>query len=145
MADLAKNLLPVMASGRALIESLGFRTNSLTVVLRTWPSGQPGVGAPTDAPTEITPKPKIRQISLREVSSSGGQYEAGDLLVTKITPYDATTYPSGYTPEVLVPPIAATDRGIERLYVVEGPLAGTYRLVEFRRDRALGYSLVLRV
>lgn len=144
MATLRTNLLPVINNGRKIVDGLGFRTSDVSVVTRLWPSGTRGVPSETDYVDStvtplVNPRPKVRQITSREIASSGGMYEDGDLRVDKLTPKFAA---GGYLPEEIAP--IAPDKGTEILYLVTGPLAGEYRRINSNLDRALGYSLTLR-
>lgn len=143
MATLRQNLLPVINNGRKIIDGLGFRTSDVSVVTRLWPSGRRG--DPDDSSYGdtvlplVNPRPKVRQVSSREIAGSGGTYQDGDLRVDKLTPKFAA---GGYTLDEIAP--VADDEGVEILYVVTGPLAGEYRRINSNADRALGYSLTLR-
>ncbi len=119
------------------------RTNALTIRRRTW-SGLPGaVGSvPTDVDLAVTPRPKIRELSLREVSGSGGRFEAGDLRVGPFTPAYAVPTTGGYTPEQLKP--TTTSPNVEALYIVTGPNAGTYSLVDLDTSRPTQYTMTVR-
>ncbi len=123
---------------------MGLRPNGFAIVVRTWASGAVGKGTFTDSTLPIAPNPKMREVSTRELASSGGVYEQGDLLVGPFTPaYDGPP-PGGYTPAQLDPPLSPADRGVEVIYVVIGPDAGQYRRITATRDRAMRYMLVLR-
>ena len=119
------------------------RTNTLTIRRRTW-SGLPGAvdSVPTDVDLTLSPRPKIRELSLREVSSSGGRFEAGDIRVGPITPAYTVPAAGGYTPEQLKP--TTTLASIEALYIVTGPNAGTYSLVDLDTSRATQYMMTVR-
>ncbi|WP_438029007.1 hypothetical protein [Sorangium sp. So ce233] len=122
--------------------------NSLTVVTRTWWSGRVGDGDYEDAGLTLSPNPDVREVSSREIASSGGLYKPKDLRVGHITPYHAGPPAGGYTPEQLAPTFAAVrPRGEpvrEVFYRVEGPLAGEYERVEGRFGEPFEYVLVLR-
>jgi hypothetical protein len=135
--------------------ALRMHQNALTVVVRTWASGDPGApnaaGAPNpdyiDGGTPIVhdgQNPHLRQLRLSEVAGSGGAYREGDVRVGAITPYNATTNPSGFTPQQLRPLPAPGTAGVEVIYQVTGPLGGEYALVEFLGDRPMRYELILR-
>jgi len=138
---LREKLLPVLQNKRAFIESLGLRPNALTIRKRTH-IGTPGVDAYIDEDLVITPKPRVREVSTREISGSGGRYAAGDLRIDKITPqYTDATGTHGYTPAQIDPTIAT--RGVDVIYLITGTLAGDYALVDANVDRNFGYSLVV--
>lgn len=132
------------------------RPNAVTRRLRTWASGRLGDPMPatsgvdyTDADIPLAPTPKVRALSAREIASSGGRYEDGNLVVGPITPAytvtacctSATETSGGYTVEQL-DPVITTD-GVELIYLVDGPNAGEYYLHEVRRDRSMRYELVI--
>lgn len=126
------------------MDDLGFRTSDVSVVTRLWPSGRRGDPDETSFIDTailplINPRPKVRQVSSREIAGSGGTYQDGDLRVDKLTPKFAA---GGYTINELAP--ISPDEGTEILYVVTGPLAGEYHRINSNADRALGYSLTLR-
>ncbi len=137
--SLRSDLLPTFQATRVLINDLGFRTNNLTISTKTWASGRPGVGSATYSSITITPPPKIREVSAREIASSGGRYQEGDLRVTKITPAFSG---GGYTPAQIRPTTVTS--GVEVLYVVAGPSAGDYRLVDSDFSKNFGYELTIR-
>ena len=118
--------------------TLDLRTNTLTIRTRTWP-GDRGIDVPNDSDLEILPRPLVRRVSTNEVASSGGRFEQGDLRVTAITPaYDG----GGYTVDQIVP--TAPDDTVEILYIVTGPNAGEYALVDQDVSKPLRYTLTLR-
>lgn len=138
---LREDLLPVVNdAARQLMVDLGLRTHTLTVRLKTWASGRIGLPHDDDANVDllITPAPKIREVSSREIASSGGAFQQGDLLVTKITPDYAG---GGYTPAELAP---AADGSQEIIYLVAGPNAGEYTLAGSDFSRNFEYRLTLR-
>lgn len=137
---LRDSLLPVFESTRELMDNLGLRTNALTIEVRTWPGppGARGTSATTTATRAITPPPRVRTLSTHDVASSGGRYEDGDLRADKITPKWAS---GGYEPAELRPTVTKNQ---EVVYVITGPNAGDYHLIDLGTDRNFGYSLVLR-
>lgn len=136
------------------------RPNVVTVVVRTWTSGKVESPWPAEADVDyiddpstlLTPTPKVRRVTSGEIAGSGGLYEQGDLIVAPITPFyeiedfdglsvQVTT--GGYTPEQLDPVV--TDRkGVQKLWILEGPNGGTFRLIDLRRDRSFRYEAVIR-
>lgn len=133
---------------RGIPGAMGLRPNTLSVVTRTHSLTRLGDGD-TDETALVIETPggnsyKVRDVSSREVSESGGAYEVGDIVVGPITPAYAGPPAGGYTPEQLRPTVEAGTRGTEIVYVVTGPNAGEYSHVETRVDRSLRYELVLR-
>lgn len=140
--SLRTDLLPVMADCRGIIDDLGFRTCRVAIVTRTWTGGRPGypdAQAYTDSTTAITPSPRVRIVSSREISQSGGLYQDGDVRVDKITPAFST---GGYSQAQVAP--SPDSEAVEVFYFVTGAITGTFALVSSSFDRALGYSVVIR-
>lgn len=121
------------------------RPHQLTIITRTWSGGYKGTGTATESAVLLPPHFPIRQVSTREIASSGGRYELGDVAVDNITPEyidprDGQT--KGFNPNVLNPVV--TRNGIEIVYRIAGPHAGDYQLVELQSWRPYSYRLVLR-
>lgn len=137
--------------GRPILEDLGFRPNALTVVVREESQVDPDTSALVPGTTisslDITPRPRVRTMGMREVNESGGRYQMGDLRVDKVTPEYPGPPPGGYSLEQIAPDLedfGGLAGGQECIYVVTGALAGEYVRVDFGRDRSLGWSLTLR-
>jgi hypothetical protein len=82
---LRDDLIPVVDEMRELVDDLGLRRNTVETRLRTWSGGELGLGTPTDVDTELDPKPKVAEPSPWLLESSGGKYESGDLIVSRIS------------------------------------------------------------
>src|SRR5437016_3334282 len=74
-------------------DGFDIRPSRLSIITRTWAAGHrgspaPSPGAPSyvDVVLDLPQVYAVRQLSTREVASSGGTYETGDLLVGPITP-----------------------------------------------------------
>jgi len=136
------NLLKVADAGRALAGPGGLdqRTNQVTVRTRTWSGDFVGLGTPTDSDLILPAIYPVKQVSTREVSSSGGLYEMGDIIVNHITPSDGESV--GFTPMQLKPSV--TSSSVEIIYIVTGSHAGEYSLQELRTYRPYSYTMVLR-
>lgn len=88
------DVLSAFAEGRSVAEELGLRRFRVYLRRRTWRSGaaapwaasRPGVGYPCDVEVLVTPAPKVADVSVRHIASSGGTYRDGDLFLSKITP-----------------------------------------------------------
>lgn len=82
---LAADLIPVVDSARTLIQALGFRVRS--VVVRTTTRAGAGIAAvatETHSDLTLTPRPRVRRM-LQNESRAAGLYEAGDLVVDRIS------------------------------------------------------------
>ena len=92
--NLRDEVLDAFAEGRGVAEELGLRRFHTYVRRRTWRSGSslpwstsaPGRGYPCDAEVLLTPAPKVEDVSVRMIASSGGTFQAGDIRLSKITP-----------------------------------------------------------
>jgi len=138
---LRTDLLPVVDELRALAGPSGFdvRTSQLTVRTRTWAGGRRGLGPVTDSDLDLAQSYKIREVSTREIASSGGLFEMGDIKVGPITPTDVSG--GGYTEAQLAP---EGQTGTEVVYVVTGDLAGEYARVELNKSKPFSWYLTLR-
>jgi hypothetical protein len=133
------NIIRALASPTTLGGGQGLDVwiNTLSIITRTWP-GKPGEGTPTDSVLTLTPNPELREVSAREVASSGGRYKDGDIVAENITPAHVG---GGYTPEQLKPTVAAPTGQI--IYRITGPLAGDYRLANLNVEDPFEYVLTL--
>ena len=138
--SLRDELLPVVNDARALVDELGLRLFDVRVEVRAWSGPRVGSGVLTTLSTlSLDPRPRVRDVSAREVASSGGTLRSGDRRITGITPAHTG---GGYTPEQLRPAITGPQ---ERVYVLTGA-DGTseWELVDASFDRPFGHELVLR-
>lgn len=124
-------------------------TSQLQIVTRVWAGGQPQAdGGHTDTPLDIVGPDgqaayRARQLTVREVASSGGRFREGDVRVGPITPaYNDGSSSGGYTIAQLRPD--APDDATEILYMLTGGIDGTFALLELRSDRPFQYTLILR-
>jgi hypothetical protein len=144
-------MLPVFDRLRAKTGPTGFdiRPTSLTVVTRRWTSGLVGVEpsdlvspAFTDSRLELPSVFKVRQMSTREIASSGGRYEAGDAKLGPITPaYTKADGSQGGVSEAQLKPDG--DEGTEIVYVLAGAHAGEYALIALVSTAPFAWWLVL--
>jgi hypothetical protein len=144
-------MLPVFDRLRAKTGPSGFdiRPTSLTIVTRAWTSGTVGVepddpkATPyVDTRLELPTVYKVRQVTTREIASSGGRYETGSVRVGPITPaYVNADGSQGGVSELQLKPLG--DEGTEILYVLSGAHAGEYALVALESTAPFGWWLVL--
>lgn len=100
------------------------------------------------APLVLTPA-KVRHVTTREIASSGGRFEEGDVIVGPITPAYTTDSGSsgGYTEAQLRPTVE--EQGIEVIYRLASQpgdasgVTGDYQMIEFKRDRSMHFLMVL--
>lgn len=114
----------------------------LTIRTRIWGSGTIGEGSPTDSDLILPQKFKVRSVTNREVSGSGGRYELGDVRVSGITQRPSDENVTGYTVEQLAPVSGAPN--VEVIYILSGPMAGEYTRVELNYYKLLSASLIIR-
>lgn len=137
------DVLPDLDGARAEVDATGLRRYAVTIRTRTWSGGAPGVGTATNSDLPITPRPRVRDLSAREVASSGGTFSAGDMRLDRITPRYTTPTTGGYTPEQLNPPVSAANQDVVVVLTGDdGVMLATVVAVNF--DRSFGYSLVVR-
>jgi hypothetical protein len=149
--SLRTRMLPVFDRLRALTGPSRFdiRPSSLTIVTRTWASGtvgvepsDPNVPPFTDSRLELPAVYKARQVTTREIASSGGRYEAGDVKVGPITPaYTAADGTAGGVSEAQLKPDGGD--GAEIVYELVGAHAGEYSLLGLVTTAPFGWWLVL--
>lgn len=118
--------------------------NKLTIVVRVWHGTRiGGAGGFTDSKLELVDRPRVKQLTTREIASSGGRYEAGDLRVQHLTPSNGAGV--GYTVEQLAPPIeGVAAQRTQVLYLLEGPHRGTYRRIALETTSDVSWHIVLR-
>lgn len=134
--NLRIDLIPVVDAGRTLVDSLGFRQRTVTLRVRTWAGGRPGSGSHTDVDTVLTPRPKVAEPPARMVHDAPGMYEAGDVIVSKI---------SGSYDEQDINP-AASD-GVEVYWLVKDAVGGRireYKIVGAPKNLSFGFTVQLR-
>lgn len=68
-----------------LVDCFERRLHRILVRTRTWSGTQTGQGTATDVDLELTPRPKVRIPEPRATTNEGGEYERGDLVVSKIS------------------------------------------------------------
>ncbi len=145
-------MLPVFDRLRGLTGPSRFdiRPTSLSVVTRRWASGAIGV-EPDDGATvpfsddrlDLAAVYKVRQVTTREIASSGGRYETGDVKVGPITPaYTNADGSTGGVTEAQLKPVVA-DGATEILYELRGAHAGEYALLGLMTTSPFGWWVVL--
>jgi hypothetical protein len=139
---LRDNLLPVANTLRAKAEAFGVRRYSVTVRQRTWSGGRPGLGTMTPTDLTLSPRPRVRAVSSREIAASGGTFTQGDLRIGPITPSNGAGV--GYTAAQLAPDVSSANGDV--MYVLVGDDGTTVaRLVDRPSvDRSLGWFVVVR-
>jgi hypothetical protein len=134
------SLLPIADSVRKIRGALDMAMLQLTIITRVWSGGYRDSGTPVDTPLVISAWYKSREVSSREVASSGGNYEKEDIVLGPITPNGGGA--SGFTLAQLIPEV--TTNGTEIIYRLSGVHAGDYMLVDSQTTRPFRYMLILR-
>ena len=150
---LRTRMLPVFDRLRALTGPTRFdiRPTSLSIITRRWASGTAGVEpddptapAYSDARLDLPAIYKVRQVTTRELASSGGRYEAGDVRVGPITPaFDSADGSTGRARRRSSSPYRRTS-GREILYELVGAHAGEYALLGLETTAPFGWRVTLR-
>lgn len=156
MGALIPSFRPTLDLVRGVPNLLGLRPTAVTIETRVWAGGRIGRStktvqrqlqlAPPPASGDVqgpTPYYKVRQVTQREIASSGGRYEQGTVVIGPITPYytrpDGTT--GGFLEADLNPVI--TSQGTEVVYVLTAVdtvgINGEYVLVDLERDSGLHF------
>lgn len=137
-------LLPVVDKLRALRGPGKFdiETIALTIIVQTWDGGFRGSGNVTVNSTLALPQRyKIRQPSMKEISSLGGEFRDGIIVVDPITPAYTGLGGGGYTPAQLFPIVTAN--GQEVIYRLTGDTSGDFGRLTFEAVRPFRYKLFL--
>jgi hypothetical protein len=118
------------------------RKTSVVVRTRTWSGDRPGEGVSVDNDLALPGYVNIREISAKEIASSGGRFRVGDLEIGPITPpYSVATGSGGISGAELRPSPAPN---AEVFFVLTGELSGEYKLVKAMTTGALSYRVVAR-
>lgn len=133
MATLRENVLPVVNTGRQIVDDLGFRLFTVAIVARTWDSGKARVGDPTDSTVTLSPSPKVKEND-----------DGVTLIIGPITPEFSS---GGYDPDDLRPADVA---GAETYWTVTGPFASGYATakcvpVHIDTSKPLRYMVTVKI
>jgi hypothetical protein len=144
-----EDFLPVVDWGRGLLDAaFGLRRYDVVMVVTTWSGALPGDG--TASPAVETPivvagsrRPKVEQLTQRDIVASGGLYQEQDLRVGPLTP----AFTSGGLDVTAFDP-AAVGPSTEVLFRLTGPgtpaTGALYRKVGQSVEKNFHYSFVLR-
>ena len=143
-------LLPALAAVDTIRGQLDLAPTTVTIMLRTWSGGLRGRGQSSDATLAVLPPVEIRPISEKEVASSGGRFESGDVRVGPIRPTytNPNGSPGGFTQAMLDPAVARN--GVDAIYrltqtdTTGSGIAGDYQLITMHNEDPIEMTLVLR-
>ncbi len=150
-----QDMIPIAVDVDSIRGDLDAAPTRVDIITRTWSEGQRGKGDPTESILYLgrgddPPCIPVRHVSTREIASSGGRYEEGDIRIGPIRPQgfdDIDQVFVGFTQSQLNPPI--DQEGIEVIYRLTPTddsgtgICGDYALVEFKRDRFLRFELIV--
>ena len=149
------DVLADIAEARQDVADAGLRRYALVLRTRTWSGAARGLplgSTPTDSDVTITPPPKVRLVSEREIASSGGLLKQGDYQISRVTPAYTSPSDGGYAPSDIDPMLqSAPASNVERTWILTGDegsfectIVGSWHLEEpfnyrcvMRRVRAL--------
>lgn len=117
-----------------------FRTVAVTVRVRRWLDGRIGSGPYVDDSLPLPGYVRVRQVSSKEVASSGGRLREGAVRIGPITPAYSALGRTGGVQAAALRPIAEASQ--EVTYLLAGELAGEFALVEIDTTQPLSWYVV---
>lgn len=122
-----------------------FVTTQVTIRTQRWTGGRLGIGSKVISDLVMPKAFPVRQLRQSEISSSGGRYTQGDVIVEGISPVYTSHGGGGFTPEQLDPKHYTPNPDTEVIYILTGETAGHYTLVSSdTTSDPTEWSLVLR-
>jgi hypothetical protein len=117
------------------------RTITVTVRERTWPRRirEPNT-VPHDVDTVLPIRYRVRQLSSREISGSGGLYEDGAVKLGPVTPPFTQGSGGGFTREQLMPNGSSHT---EIFYILSGDYEGEFKIANLDTTDPLSWYVVL--
>jgi hypothetical protein len=152
---LRDQLLPVADTLRNLPQIFGIRRFAVTVRRRVWTGNQAGIGTATNHDIMLTPPPRVRDITSRDLTATEVEYKAinsgvivGNMYrVDKITPrYTTASGSGGYLAEQLRLWPNRDTGAVENLVALVGDDGYLRECVQvtFEQDRAFGYTMIAK-
>ena len=137
---LRTSLLPVAQAIRNLggASVWDVRPTTIAIVRKVWSDGRKGLGTATVTTLTTLPPVRVRTPSEHEISSSGGRYEAEDVIVDCITP---AFVGGGLTPAQLKPD---GSQGTEIYCVLTGYITGEYSIESTCTALTFNWSMHLK-
>ena len=145
--------------GQGLPNMFGLRQFDLSLTLVSWSGTRPGLGTKTLTTYPITvnqaqagnDRPKVEQVSTRDIIASGGLYSQGDYRIGPLTP--SYLGPDGYTVLGTLPNHIeqAVQSNPQEIFInmqgpgMSDPVAGDwFKLVEANFTKNFRYEIVIR-
>jgi hypothetical protein len=123
-------LREVVDAIRGIPDDLDLREYSVAIRVRTWNGSRPGVDSSTATDVDSyfyvdggTHRPRVKQVTQRDIIASGGVYQDQDLRIGPLTP----PYPGGAADntDVSVLDPAITSSATEIFFLITGPGMGS--------------------
>ena len=143
--------LPILDAWRGRLDTqFGLRRYDVALLTREWPSGSvPGSHGITPVETTVAltvgdaGRPRVDQLSAREIAASGGLYEDRDI---RIGPFTPPYVGGGADPVWFAPPVSGDRR---EYYILisnadTGELNQKYQVLRVDRSRPLRWMMVAR-
>lgn len=145
-----KGLMPIVDRIRGIPDTLGLRDYTVTIRVRSWSGSRPGVdnSSSSDADTTFwvdggTHRPRVVQVTQRDIIASGGALQDQDIKVGPVTP----SYGGGGVDITTFDP-SNLDGPAEVLFKVEGPGMASggswFRKVSQDCSKSFSYFFTLR-
>lgn len=144
-------VLPILDVWRGRLDTqFGLRRYDVVLYTREWPAGSiPGTHGvtPRESAVALTVgeggRPRVEQLSAREIAASGGLYEDRDI---RIGPFTPPYVGGGADPEWFAPPVSGDRR---EYYILisnadTGELNQKYQVLRVDRSRPLRWMMVAR-
>lgn len=117
---IASDVLGILDQARGLVDDLGLRPYRVYLRTIAWSGARSGLGTATTTTTELTvqgtKRPKVKQLSAKDVIASGGAFED---TVFEIGPFTPPFAGGGTATTSLNPAMGSTPT--EVYYIVVGP------------------------
>lgn len=151
----APSILPALDTIRSIRGRLGLDPFTVTLRVRTWTGGGPGLGTSSDVDTPLvhtaadgtTWPVQVTQVRRQDTAASGSRYANIDFKVGPITPQylNSLGIPIGGSPDsVIDPPVATSAQEIFWILSGQGIAANSVFKKISEEATALHYYLVLR-
>lgn len=118
---IVSDALSILDDARGLLDDVGLRPYQVFVRVTAWSGARAGLGTKTVTDTELTvadgKRPKVRQLSAKDVVASGGSLSDQIFEIGPLTP----PFTGGGTEASVINPALDADAPTGVLYVLMGP------------------------